>query len=217
MATDPAFAPEALLSRRRLLQTTVGAFGVSVVILFTTVLPVEYDTDPLGTGKLLGLMRTPPAQPAPVVSAKATAELLPQAKGPASLYGAPYRTNSFEVTLQPYDFIEYKYHLAKGASMVFAWSASAPVTHDFHGEPDANPENVVTYDKSDTRSANGSLVAPVTGVHGWYWENTSNEPVTVKLESSGFYTHAMEYHSDQTRARKDVSTIDPTPSAKSPS
>jgi hypothetical protein len=31
------------------------------------------------------------------------------------------------------------------------------------------------------------LIAPWQGIHGWYWQNKSGAPVTVRLRMSGFY------------------------------
>ena len=213
MSLDPA-SPEAVPSRRKLLQTTLGAAAVAAVIVVTAVLPVEYNVDPLGTGKALGLLRAPPVDQGPAIAQEATAELQPLAQGDSSLYGAPYRTNTIEFTLQPYDYVEYKYHLAKGASLQFAWAATAVVTHEFHGEPDDKPADVRSYDKSDKQSANGSLIAPMTGIHGWFWENPGNEPVTIKLVSSGFYTYGMEFRSDLMKQPYTLTPVNPAPNAK---
>jgi hypothetical protein len=30
-------------------------------------------------------------------------------------------------------------------------------------------------------------VAPVEGIHGWFWLNLTGEPLTVTLKISGFY------------------------------
>lgn len=214
MSFDPASAPGALPSRRKLLVTTLGALAVAAVIVVTAVLPVEYNRDPLGTGKAFGLLRAPPVDQTLKVSAEASAGLEPQPLGDSTLYGAPYRSDTVTFTLQPYDFIEYKYHLAKGAGLQFAWTATAVVTHEFHGEPDDNPANVRSYDKSDKKGANGSLIAPMTGIHGWFWENPGNEPVTIKLVSSGFYTYGLEFHSDHTKQRHEMAPVNPIPDAK---
>jgi hypothetical protein len=42
----------------------------------------------------------------------------------------------------------------------------------------------------------GTFVAPSTGIHGWFWENQSLEPVTIKLVSSGFYDYIMQNLND---------------------
>jgi hypothetical protein len=33
----------------------------------------------------------------------------------------------------------------------------------------------------------GTLVAPFTGRHGWYWQNVSGEPVTIVVKLAGNY------------------------------
>ena len=42
-------------SPRNILIATAIAFGVGVVLLFVAILPAEFGSDPLGTGRLLGL------------------------------------------------------------------------------------------------------------------------------------------------------------------
>jgi hypothetical protein len=44
--------------------------------------------------------------------------------------------------------------------------------------------------------ASGTLTAPFPGIHVWYWENTTNRPVTVTLQTAGFYNLAHEFRSD---------------------
>ncbi len=211
MNTESYSQPANLPSRRTLLLTTLGAMAVAAVIVVTAVLPVDYNLDPLGTGKTLGLLRTPPVVETPTSSAVATAALQPLQVGDVGLYGSPYRTDTIQFVIEPYDFIEYKYHLAKGAGMAFAWKASASVRHDFHGEPDENPDDVVSYDESEKDGANGSFVAPMTGIHGWFWENTGPEAVRVKVVSSGFYTYSMEFHADGSKNRHELDPVNPVP------
>lgn len=31
------------------------------------------------------------------------------------------------------------------------------------------------------------LIAPFNGIHGWYWRNQGETPVTLTLKTSGFY------------------------------
>ena len=38
--------------------------------------------------------------------------------------------------------------------------------------------------------ANGSYVAPFTGIHGWYWENPGTEELIITLSTAGFYRDA---------------------------
>ena len=50
---------------------------------------------------------------------------------------------------------------------------------------------------SGRASASGTLTAPFPGIHGWYWENTTGEPVTVTLATAGYYNLAHEFRTGQ--------------------
>ena len=198
------------VSRRKLAFASLAAVAGAAVILVVAVLPAEYGVDPLGAGAMFGFSRMSPQAvedvPPPPPGAQPNA---PRIVGPAALYAGAFKTDTAEFTIDPYEYLEYKYDLVKGGSFVFAWQASAPVVHDFHGEPDDNPKNgVQSYDKSTKRGDNGSLVAPFTGIHGWYWENTSGEPVTVKITAAGFFTSSLEFHSDGTKKRHTIAAPD---------
>src|SRR4029079_12583760 len=98
-----------------------------------------------------------------------------------------------------------KYHLAKDATMLFSWSASGEVVQDFHGDRDgATSDEPQSYNKELRQKGDGSFVAPFSGIHGWYWENLGDEPVTVTLRTAGFYTTAHEFHEDRTRYTREV-------------
>lgn len=91
--------------------------------------------------------------------------------------------------------------------MLYAWAADRPVMHDMHGEPDEAGAEETSYDKQSRRHSNGAFVAPFAGIHGWYWENPSAEPVTVTLSTAGFYTSATEMRSDRTRLSHPLRTL----------
>jgi hypothetical protein len=195
-----------------LVQTTLIALVVAGVLLVTVVLPAEYAIDPIGTGRWLGLteIAAPTIAVEPVKSGGAA--LTPIQKGPLGEYSAEFAFDVFEVTLQPYEYIEYKYRLERGATMLYSWTASAPVIHDFHGErqegaTQAGPAEE-SFDKQNRRQARGTFAAPFAGIHGWYWENPGAEPITIRLTSSGFYSAAVEIHSDRTRHTRTLRALD---------
>ena len=202
MADAPALPPPSASS---LAVTTLVAALVAAALLVTIVLPAEYGIDVLGTGRLLGLtaLSDPPVVAVEVPAAGAP--LAPVQSGPAALYPAGFKVDAVEFTLDPYDFMEFKYHLEKGAQMLYSWTATAPVVHDFHGEPQGGAEgSAESFDKADRQEGHGGLTAPFTGIHGWFWENPGGTPVTIKLSSAGFYTSAIEIRSDRSRRPHEV-------------
>ena len=104
-----------------------------------------------------------------------------------------------EFQVKPREGFEYKYRLEKGEALLYSWKSSAPVKLEFHAEPDGGPRGYAqTYEKKHgMTAASGTLTAPFSGIHGWYWENTTDKDVTVTLASSGYYNLAHEFRSAQ--------------------
>ncbi len=200
--------------KKELLRGMLIAAGVAGLLLVGAVLPAEYGIDPTGVGKALGLTRlssaaAPAVAPAPAASAPTSAPVVAgmsgatkgstvSAKGEeraltiASAQAVAYRADSMEIVLPPKKGIEVKTHLAKGATLIYSWKTKNGelVNHDFDGEPvDAGQNEFESFILGKGVSeSRGSLIAPFTGVHGWYWKNLSSEPVTIVLSASGFYT-----------------------------
>jgi hypothetical protein len=184
MIKEPAATPPAP-SRRALVTATAIALLVAGIILVVAVLPAEYGIDPLGTGRALGLTN---------LYGAADENIVPTAGSPVVPHTLEYRVDTREFTLGPYDSFEFKYELAKGASMVYAWTASADLEFDFHTEPAGKPpEASDSFEKGNAAQSRGAYSAPYDGIHGWYWENTSEENVTIKLAASGFYSSAKMF------------------------
>jgi len=207
-------------SKRQILTATAIALTVASVGLVTIILPAEYGSDPTGIGRALGLMRMTEREATVPLPASGQSANVPTKAGAASLYGAAYKTQTVEFTLDRYQYMEFKYHMEKDASMVWSWNTSVPVDYDFHGEPDGGTESdVVSYEKNEAQQRHGSLVAPFKGVHGWFWENTTGEPVTVRVSSAGFYDHAVEIGSDKSRKvhnLKPVTAAEPATQGRNP-
>lgn len=198
-------------STRALAKASAAALLVAAFVLVVAVLPAEYGVDPLGAGKALGLVALSGGNTVVEGPPVATdAGLVPTALAKAgAYYPAEYKFDSREITLQPYDYLEYKYHLQMGAQMLFSWKASTPVMHEFHGEPDGGPEGYFeSYDKATRQGADGSFTAPFTGIHGWYWENPGGEPVTIRLTTAGFYSGALEIGSNKKRRPREVKALE---------
>ena len=209
MNTPRMAQPGPLPSVRRLLTTIVLAAAVAGGILVTTVLPAEYGVDPLGVGRALGLtaISSPPPETGVAAPAGATA-LTPVQEGPVAHYGAEYKVDSIQLVLGPYEYLEYKYRLEKGASMLYAWTASATPVYDFHADPDGTPKpDPVSFDQQPRRQASGAFTAPFSGIHGWYWENPEGDTMTITLTTAGFYSAATEFRSNRTRRSHNLTAL----------
>jgi hypothetical protein len=159
-------------SGKTLAVATGGAVAVAALLLVSVVLPAEYGLDPMGTGRLLGLLGLSRAQP--VVRSDDA-----------------YRTDVAEFELAPTEWVESTYRFEDGESMVFAWDATGAVSYNFHSAPDGAPPGFAeSFDAQERESAYGTYTAPFSGIHGWYWENLGTEYVTITLTTAGYYTEA---------------------------
>lgn len=190
-------------SKKQIVKATGIALAVALVILFVAVLPAEYGIDPLKTGKALHLTDLAKAtetkpEPKPVTGARPTA-------APAGIYTAQstsYRLDSEDLSLGPGEGVEIKYHMQKGAGMVYAWKATGKIAYEFHGEPDKklNPDYFESYELDDKVGKDhsfGSFTAPTTGIHGWFWQNIGKGQVDIHLTTAGFYDSAKMYAGDK--------------------
>jgi len=181
--------------RERIAIAAGAAILVAGLILVTIVLPAEYAVDPLGTGARLGLLDLGvTGQQVDALNAAASTTPANQA---ATIVGqsGPFTTETVEFVLAPREGMEYKYRLEKGKALLYSWKATAAVNYELHAEPDGAPRGYAqSYEKRDaTQQASGTLTAPFSGIHGWFWENTTAQPVTVTLQSAGFYSLAHEF------------------------
>ncbi len=172
-------------SKAKLAWATLAALLVAGVVLVTTVLPAEYDIDPLGTGEALGLR---------VLSAPGSGPI-PVREDGLSAYRSSYRTDLRTFELEPGGFVEYKYRLEAGRTMVYSWTATSWVRSEMHSEADTAPEGTAEFFEvaEETLHRHGSYTAPFPGIHGWYWLNETDGPVTVTLHASGFFSTSTEF------------------------
>jgi hypothetical protein len=177
-------------SKGAIVKATVIALAVALLILFTTVLPAEYGIDPLRTGAMLGLIGLSKASDT-ATAGRAT----PVQIGIYTSQPKIYKVDSEDLALAPGEGVEIKYHMLKGAAMVYAWKATGKVQFEFHGEPDQKPrpdyfESYELDDKGGQDHSYGSFTAPTTGIHGWFWENKGDKDVQIHLTTAGFFDSA---------------------------
>jgi hypothetical protein len=111
-------------------------------------------------------------------------------------YRSGYRTDVIDVPVPGNaGQLEYMIRMKAGDTAVYSWevlSISNPQAFytEFHGHTDAapgQPGDLMFYEKAAGAKASGALIAPWQGIHGWYWPNKSEAPVTVRLHLAGFY------------------------------
>ena len=177
---------------------------IAGVLLVTIVLPAEYGLDPTGIGRALGLFR-PAAGDGSVgaagagdneeaVAANSAAGDEGAAAGAASRplrkSPTPYRTDEMSLTLQSGEGAEIKAAMKQGERLVFTWTATGGgVDVDMHSEfLGARAGESISYWKDEFQtSGHGAFEAPAVGNHGWFWQNLTDDPVTVTVKVSGFY------------------------------
>jgi hypothetical protein len=178
-------------SKGSIVKATFIALTIAVVLLFVAILPAEYGVDPLRTGQLLRLNGI--AQ-----DSGGGGRAIPAKAGIYTIQPGTYKVDTEEIGLHPGEGFEIKYHMVKGASIVFAWKADGPLQFEFHGEPDVKPkkdyfESYLLENKNGRAEFYGSFIAPTTGVHGWFWQNKTQADVRMHLSVSGFFDAAKMY------------------------
>jgi len=129
-----------------------------------------------------------------------------------------FQFDSREYTLGAGEGMEIKYDMKKGAGLVYSWTASAPLAFEMHGEPDVKPEgkggtdyyeSYLLDDKTGKSESHGTFLAPSTGIHGWFWENKTGKPVTLKIVSAGYFDWITQNRKDKHTAFKpiDIETL----------
>jgi len=179
-------------SKSAVVKATLTALGVALVLLFVAVLPAEYGIDPLRAGRLLRLTGISQAD------SNAGGRATPAKTGIYTLQPSTYKVDTEDIGLHPGEGFEIKYHMQKGATIVFAWKADGPMQFEFHGEPDLKPrpdyfESYLLDDKRGREQFYGSFTAPTTGVHGWFWQNKGKTDVRMHLSVSGFFDSSKMY------------------------
>jgi hypothetical protein len=182
-------------SKGTLAKATGIALLVALLLLFAAILPAEYGIDPLKTGAVLGLTGISQAGE---VKGRATATPVAGQAGVYTPQPKIYKVDSEDFSLRPGEGVEMKYHMVKGAGMVYGWKATGKLTFEFHGEPDQKPnkdyfESYELDDKIGKDASYGSFTAPSTGIHGWFWKNKSDKDVQFHLNVAGFFDSAKMF------------------------
>ncbi len=199
-------------SRSQLLQSLVATVAGALVLLVLVVLPAEFGIDPTGFGALSGLsnLADPPAVTITIRDVTGGNETLreveiPDAGEPTPLpnptvfqkQDAAPRTQTLRVEIPAGGETEVKTKLQEGKVVLYAWQVeTGSVYVDYHGhDPSFGPDFFVRYEEiqEGATASQGSLVAPFSGEHGWYWLNYNDFPVVIQLTVTGYYDSVINY------------------------
>lgn len=202
-----------LPSSMQLIQSTIVAAIVGLLLLLTVVMPSEFGLDPTGVGRVLGLkqmgeIKTSLAaeaengiassaapvneRPVPDNPPLITKQSYPEMSKPAQTRDpevAAVSQHQMSITLKPNEAAEVKLQMLNGARVSFRWSSTGPVNVDAHGDPVDAPKGFYHgYGKErQVTTGDGIIQAAFDGKHGWFWRNRSKESVTIQLSTSGDY------------------------------
>ena len=174
-----------------LAKATGGAVIAAAAILTLFVLPAEYGIDPTGVGTALGLtgMVAGKTEAASPVTAPAAMGAIATPTQASIVRATPWRQDDMTITLPPHSGQEVKAHMEKGDSFIFHWSSSGPIKAEMHGEElnAANDAFTDYWKELEISGGQGDFTAPFAGIHGWYFRNKGETPVTVTVKTVGFY------------------------------
>ncbi len=168
------------ISSSSLWKATAGAVVVGLVLLVTTILPAEYNIDPTGAGKAMGLTELSPEA---LAEKKASADQN-QPKSTSNSAG-----EAVQFVIPPKSGLEYKMTMAESDQVDYEWATNgAAVYVDMHGEPKGDTTGYFkSYTIATVSDMKGSFIAPFEGSHGWYFRNDTNQPIQVQLFFNGQY------------------------------
>jgi hypothetical protein len=175
---------------RTLLLQLAATLLAGTVLTVAVVLPAEYNIDPTGFGALTGINRIS----APLeITVEAAVTAPPEIVRVEPL---PFREDVIRLEVGGLGSgglgaLEYKVTMTRGQSLSYSWTASSDVVFEFHGhtvspEGDA-PVLVMDYLKGQGSAGNGTLTAPIAGIHGWYLANPGFDPISVEIRLAGYY------------------------------
>ena len=198
-------------SGKQIARSAALALVVAVVLLVTAVLPAEYGIDPTGIGGALGLtkLHAPATRTIEVKDVIGGNEHVREVPIPApgeptplpnpavhQSEDAPPQARTVTLTLGVDKETEIKAIMREAKAIVYTWHVGGGMVYsDMHGhDPATGGEAFVRYrEDQQIDGDSGSLVAPFSGEHGWYWLNVSPTPVTITLSLTGYFDDVKDY------------------------
>lgn len=121
--------------------------------------------------------------------------VLPYSSGDNYVKGErAWRHETLSIEIKGDQSVEYKALMNQGESLNFQWTVEGgQAYYDMHAHDDAFGKEFFTrYDEGEGVSHAGTIIAPYSGEHGWFWLNLEEGPITITLEVAGFFEKIVE-------------------------
>ena len=182
------------VSGKTLALITGGGLVAGALIVLGAIMPAEFNSDPIGLGKLTGIARLWAPERERLQPAPAPSPSRPMRRRHSHIVDIPLGATEWKEAA-----IEYKVAMNPGQSIFYKWEArnldgtpvTVPVEVDQHGHDlpaKGQPQTVIDYRKARLLADQGSITAPIDGIFGWYFKNHASDPIMIRLEIEGFYT-----------------------------
>ena len=200
------------MGNNKLLRNSLLSFIAAIILFVLFILPAEFGLDPTGLGQVIGLnqLQAPDTEIIEIRDFLSGNEMYKEVEIPAFGQPIPHPNPNVHqeqnilpseqvviITLSVDEQTEIKLMIDEGQMVVYEWHVDqGTIYSDFHGhEPELSDVYWVRYQEHQegTDRASGSLVAPFSGEHGWYWLNYNDFPVTITLKVNGFYNELIDY------------------------
>ncbi len=175
------------VSNKTLLLSLLVALIFSIIIYTIIILPAEFNKDPTGLGKIMGLTVLAQTESIPETSTVAYTKNSPS-NNDNDAY--TFREDEQTIVIPANKGIEYKFNIKQFDTLTYEWETTDgfPIYFDFHGEPKGDTTDYFeSYSIATANQMKGITTVPFSGSHGWYWQNTTDEEVLIVLKTSGNY------------------------------
>ncbi|MEQ1484445.1 hypothetical protein [Methyloglobulus sp.] len=181
--------------------TALGSVAITLIILFSGLLPIRFEVDPTrlaetfdSTGLSSLLSRGADAK----VSTKTKGDVVvAENKGHQTVNNAlnqedialAEHQDTVTLVIPPKQQLTYRLAMERDYDLDYSWRTDGkPLYSEFRGETkDAKGDEFKNFGKITSNKAHGFFIIPFTGNFGWYWDNKTDQAITVRLNTKGVY------------------------------
>ena len=108
---------------------------------------------------------------------------------------SPLRSEVVEIILAPGTGTEVQSVLPQNQVILYQWNTDGAVVYsDFHGHDPEDDSFWVQYRENQAGIEDyGSLVAPFSGQHGWYFRNDGKAEIVIRLRVTGYFSEIVDH------------------------